>query len=775
MAGKTTNLERLYLNAPPDRRGKLSSIATEGERTLFFDYMPLDLGVIQGLRVKLAIYTVPGQALYAATRRTVLQGVDGIVFVADSEPDRLDESVSSLSELERILPSVRGRELRDLPLVFQWNKRDLDHALDEHRLCERLNPWEKGVVAAVASEGKGVLETLRMITQATLKDCRKQLGLRPDSSSVSRPVRRGRTSRRLRNLRAQRVAELHRVVPVGPGRSSEAATQPYGRRRRRAGLAHLEPVTKKPSEAITRPLKTPIPPQKLTRVRPPAEAKLELAPIRNTPASERLRKKASERLRQKADARQPRSERPSDRPPREKPAKRNPADRNSADWKRPERKPANPASKAKRSSKPSEPRRIPPTLSGGSGVMAFEVPVAPADLEPLQELRDSAAKLESAARATPVSDSIQSRDELCPWSSVSQILPPQLDSVIGRTIGAWRIHAKLGEGGMGAVYLARHPRLRKEVVVKVLKPELAHKPRRVERFLREARLGARLSHPNLVSVQDVGTSECGLNYMVMEYVEGVNLQELIQAEGPRDPVEALRIVTEVAKALRVLHENGVIHRDVKAENVVMTPAGQVKLIDFGLAKDLADGDQLTLPGALIGTPVYMAPEIGRVREVDHRVDIYSLGLTWYCLLTGEQPFAGHDFHRVILGKVPLPRPRASTGDDLDPRTQNVLARMLAWHREERHPNLRAVIKDLEALTGGAEPGAEIKDRWGLTRPQSRRAKKAKEAREGREAPLAEVALPLDLFEADPRLVLLGLLNLGLSSLALLVATIALLS
>jgi mutual gliding-motility protein MglA len=208
LAGKTTNLERIYLNAPIGRRGKLSSIATEGERTLFFDYMPLDLGVIHGLRVKLAIYTVPGQALYATTRRMVLQGVDGLVFVADSDPARLDSSVSSLAELERLMPSICGRELRDLPLAFQWNKRDLVVTLSPEELNERLNPWQKATVSAVACEGQGVLETLRKITQATLRDCREQMGMR---EACQGDLASRRTSRRLRRLRAQRVAELQPV------------------------------------------------------------------------------------------------------------------------------------------------------------------------------------------------------------------------------------------------------------------------------------------------------------------------------------------------------------------------------------------------------------------------------------------------------------------------------------------------------------------------------------------------------------------------------------
>lgn len=719
LAGKTTNLERIYLDAPADRRGKLSSIATEGERTLFFDYMPLDLGVIKGLRVKLSIYTVPGQALYVTTRRMVLQGVDGLVFVADSDPKRIEENVSALAELERLMPAIRGRELQDLPFAFQWNKQDLPGALDPEALNDRLNSWGGIAVEAVASEGQGVLETLRRITQATLKDCRARVGL---SSSVAEGRIQRRTTGRLRRLRAERVAELCpsvQAVPAGapstqvangtPVRSSEEQTLPYGRGR---GEPPQTPAPAAPTRS-TGEIDTKGQQQK--KVRKPGWT------------SRKSRKKKGRR---RADPEAPTT--------------------------RPLRTPIPPQRL--------KPRRQTAKLKPGAVGLrrgpTFEVQVPP----PPPSLRQGEPpRLRRPKPKPPAADSV-SRDELCPWGSVSQILPPRIDPVIGREIGPWRIHAKLGEGGMGAVYLARHPQLRKEVVVKVLKPELAHRPQRVERFLREARLGARLSHPNLVSVQDVGTTRCGLHYMVMEYVEGVNLHERTEIQGAQDPPEALRIVREVAKALAALHAEGVIHRDVKTENVVITPAGEVKLIDFGLAKDLSDSEALTLPGALIGTPVYMAPEIGRVREVDHRVDIYSLGLTWYCLLTGERPFAGEDVHRVILGKVPLPRPRASTGDALDPGTQNVLARMLAWHREERHPTMAAVLSDLAALAKGDSSSAiSAPDRWALTRP-----KKARKAR-----PPVRVEVP-QVPETDPRLLLLILIQLGISLVAVLLASLALL-
>lgn len=704
LAGKTTNLERIYLDAPPDRRGKLSSIATEGERTLFFDYMPLDLGVIQGLRVKLAIYTVPGQALYAATRRTVLQGLDGLVFVADSDPARLDECAASLAELERLLPEVRGRALRELPLVFQWNKQDLPGALSPTKLALRLNPWAKPAVSAVGTEGQGILETLRQITQLTLRDCRRQLELRePASGSAGRRLKgaaRRRTSRRLRHLRAERAAE------VAAGHSSEAPTLPYG------------------------------PGPRVTLALSPSVAKSELRP--GAPSARRRVI--------------PPTHTPS--PPRP-PLHRGQPRRGGAE----------------RATPLVEERARTPRAAAPPLALTSEAPWTP----PLPALTP-AFSVPELPPGPPSGPSAGSRDELCPWSSVASLELRAEDPVIGRELGSWRIHAKIGEGGMGAVYLARHERLRKEVVVKVLKPELAHKASRVERFFREARLGARLKHPSLVSVQDVGTTSCGLNYMIMEYVAGENLHERLQRLGPQSPLEALRIVRALAEAMSVLHRAGVIHRDVKAENVVVTPEGEVKLIDLGLAKDLSEEDQLTLPGAMIGTPVYMAPEIGRVREVDRRVDIYALGLTWYYLLTGQPPFAGMDLQRVVLGKEPLARPRVA-GGTLEPRLQNVLARMLAWHRDQRHPTMKAVLEDLERLDRGGEGLIAAPDRWALTQPKRRRPRSERRHAPQGEAPAlvpAEPAAP-EVSRRDPALEALrsARLSLALSLAALALALVAL--
>ena len=304
----------------------------------------------------------------------------------------------------------------------------------------------------------------------------------------------------------------------------------------------------------------------------------------------------------------------------------------------------------------------------------------------------------------------------CPWSSSAGDGPPLLagedadDPVIGQRVGACRVHKKLGEGGMGAVYLARHEALGKDFVVKVLKPGYAQHSRRVERFMQEARAAARLEHPNVVAVQDVGTNEQGLHYIVMQYVEGKNLFERIRERGPHAPREAAGLVLSVARALEALHAAGVIHRDVKPENVVLTPRGEVKLIDFGLAKDLHAQLNLTAPGAMIGTPVYMAPEIGRVEQIDGRADVYSLGLTFYFLLTGRPPFEGRPLHEVIFARARL-LPPERVQPDLPGAYRRVLGKALAWDRRERYPDAGALVRDLLALLAGREPEAQEPSFW----------------------------------------------------------------
>jgi tRNA A-37 threonylcarbamoyl transferase component Bud32 len=279
--------------------------------------------------------------------------------------------------------------------------------------------------------------------------------------------------------------------------------------------------------------------------------------------------------------------------------------------------------------------------------------------------------------------------------------PPDQDPLVGAMVGGCKISAKIGAGGMGAIYLAYHEALRKDVVVKILPPESAANPRTVERFFREARAAAKLEHPNVVSVQDVGTTDKGLNYIIMQYVDGQNLEEKIQAEGRHTPNDAAKIVLQVASGLKAAHATGVIHRDIKAENILITTGGVVKVTDFGLAKDLNSELKLTADGAMIGTPLYMAPEIGRVKEIDGRVDIYSLGVTFYYLLTGVQPFRGFTALDILSAKAhdKLKPPEEHT-PELPDAYRNVVGKCLEKDRDQRYGDMNEFIRDLEALDRG---------------------------------------------------------------------------
>lgn len=168
LGGKTTNLEYVYNKVNPDTRGKLISLATEQERTLFFDFLPVDLGTIRGFKTRFHLYTVPGQVYYNASRRLILKGVDGIVFVADSQAERMDANIAAMENLYENLADY-GYDPRELPIVLQWNKRDLPSAVPVEELRAQLNPTSLAEFEAVAVDGTGVFDTLKAVSKLVLK------------------------------------------------------------------------------------------------------------------------------------------------------------------------------------------------------------------------------------------------------------------------------------------------------------------------------------------------------------------------------------------------------------------------------------------------------------------------------------------------------------------------------------------------------------------------------------------------------------------------------
>jgi predicted Ser/Thr protein kinase len=259
----------------------------------------------------------------------------------------------------------------------------------------------------------------------------------------------------------------------------------------------------------------------------------------------------------------------------------------------------------------------------------------------------------------------------------------------------------LGQGGMGYVYKARQKGLDRLVALKLLPQEVSGDRNFAERFAREARALARLSHPGIVMVHDSGEAG-GYYYFIMEYVEGLNLRELLgRSEGRVESEQALKIVGSVCDALEYAHEEGIVHRDIKPENILLDMKGRVKIADFGLAKllgaDSGGKTNLTLasPHRMLGTPHYMAPEqTERPLEVDHRADIYSLGVVFYEMLTGELP----------LGRFPLPSERGHG----DPRIDGIVVRALEkdpGRRYQRASDIRTAVASAVADTPPAAPAA----------------------------------------------------------------------
>src|SRR5436305_6995526 len=210
-------------------------------------------------------------------------------------------------------------------------------------------------------------------------------------------------------------------------------------------------------------------------------------------------------------------------------------------------------------------------------------------------------------------------------------------SLVGQVFSKrYRIERSIARGGMAEVYLALDESLNRQVALKALFPEFAREPSFVERFRREAQAAANLNHPNIVGIYDWG-QEDGTYFIVMEYVEGRSLRDLIRSEAPIEPGKAAEITAEIASALAFAHRNGVVHRDVKPGNVLLTRSGTVKVTDFGIARAGAS-DGLTQTGSVMGTATYFSPEQAQGLPVDGRSDVYALGVVLYEMVTGVAPF-----------------------------------------------------------------------------------------------------------------------------------------
>jgi len=317
---------------------------------------------------------------------------------------------------------------------------------------------------------------------------------------------------------------------------------------------------------------------------------------------------------------------------------------------------------------------------------------------------------------------------------------PLLPSVgmIGQAIKHYQVEELLGQGGMGVVYRARDTRLGRPVALKVLPPEFTRDQDRKGRFLQEARAAAAVTHPAIAQVYDVDEGPEGL-FIAMELVEGKTVKALIQGRE-LDLLGALEIATQVGGGLQKAHEAGVVHRDIKPENIVVTPDGHAKILDFGLAKlleptapqapeGISHMETLakTQAGFVLGTLRYMSPEQARGQAVDHRSDIFSLGIVLYEMVTGQLPFSGttalDTLHAIAFEET---RPMTALRPNLPPSLQRVVTRCLRKRPQDRYPDAKELVGDLKTIQREVESGisskaplgARLQEQWASLRDRT---------------------------------------------------------
>jgi eukaryotic-like serine/threonine-protein kinase len=287
-------------------------------------------------------------------------------------------------------------------------------------------------------------------------------------------------------------------------------------------------------------------------------------------------------------------------------------------------------------------------------------------------------------------------------SSVSSDMGAAPLDLTGRTLGDYRILRRIGQGGMGQVYLAEQMSLKRNVALKILRAELAVNAASLQRFKAEAEAVAKVTHPNIVQVYAYGEAD-GFPYIALEYVEGRNLKEYVARKGPPKLAAALSIIRQTAAGLQRASEAGIVHRDVKPENILLTAKGEVKVADFGLSRCLLNDQplHLTQSGVTMGTPLYMSPEQVEGKPLDSRTDIYSLGVTCYYMLAGKPPFDGATPFEVAMKHArDEPPPLAALCPALPEGLCAAVHKMMAKNPAQRYQTGREILRDLARLRGG---------------------------------------------------------------------------
>ena len=353
---------------------------------------------------------------------------------------------------------------------------------------------------------------------------------------------------------------------------------------------------------------------------------------------------------------------------------------------------------------------------GGAG---YVVPPPP---PPLRQTPRAVFRSEPELETTPVSRRSMGRE---PEASIEIPPPAELVPLESRPPGAkdpyigttfdhrYKIDRLLGEGGMGFVYLARHKVIDKRVAVKVLRPELAKDEEIFERFVQEARAASSIGNPHIVDVSDFGDLPDGSKYFVMEHLDGVSLSQIIDSPDELSIDRICHIALQLAAGLAAAHNAGIIHRDLKPDNIFIVHRGNdpdfVKILDFGIAKVTTDATtRLTRAGAVFGTPHYMSPEQAAGAPLDHRADIYSLGVMLYELASRQLPFNADNFMGILtqhMYKAPVPLRALESAPYCPPAVEAVILKCLSKRPEARYQTMEEIHADMLVVRAGGVPGA----------------------------------------------------------------------
>jgi CheY-like chemotaxis protein/TolB-like protein/Flp pilus assembly protein TadD len=296
-----------------------------------------------------------------------------------------------------------------------------------------------------------------------------------------------------------------------------------------------------------------------------------------------------------------------------------------------------------------------------------------------------------------------------PGNTQIAVTPAKPGDWVGKNLGKYQITEVLGQGGMGTVLKAYDPIIERDVAIKVLAPEFAADESARGRFLAEAKAAGKLNHPNVTAIYEIG-QEGQTYYLVMEYVAGGSLGDQLAAQEPLPLLEATRMLIEACKGVGAAHAAGLIHRDIKPDNFMRAADGSIKVADFGLAKAAAGTSQhITRTGMIVGTPLFMSPEQCQAKTLDHRSDLYSLGATYYSLLTGKHPYQESDSVTQIMylhchGPIPDPR---SINPAIPVACYRIIARAMAKAPAERYQSASEMLADLEAVLAGLSGQATI--------------------------------------------------------------------